>query len=138
MTPEQISMVQHSFGTIALNKEAVAEMFYSRLFALDPALRPLFTGDMQAQGRKLMAALAVAVSHLRNPDVLLVPLREMGARHRGYGVDDRHYDTVATALIQTLEQGLGDSFTQEMRGAWVAAYSLVASVMKQAPARVAA
>lgn len=138
MTPEQISMVQATFGKVAANKDAAAALFYARLFELDPSLKPMFKGDLKSQGQKLMGALAIAVGHLRNPEVLLAPLRDMGARHRGYGVEDHHYDTVASALIWTLEQGLGADFTAEVKHAWVETYILVAGVMKQNPARAVA
>jgi hypothetical protein len=45
--------------------ETVAELFYGRLFELDPTLRSMFRGDMREQGRKLMQMLAVAVPHMR-------------------------------------------------------------------------
>lgn len=138
MTPEQIALVQQSFGKVALIKEQAAGLFYNRLFEIDPALKPLFKGDIAEQGKKLMASLALAVGHLRNPEVLVGPLRDMGARHAGYGVKDSHYDTVASALLWTLEKGLGDDFTPEVKDAWVATYTLVADVMKQGAAKIAA
>jgi hemoglobin-like flavoprotein len=59
-------------------------------------------------------------------------------RHAGYGVKDEHYDTVAEALLWTLEQGLGSDFTTEARDAWVAVYTVLASTMKDAAATTAA
>jgi hemoglobin-like flavoprotein len=47
-------------------------------------------------------------------------------------VTDAHYATVATALVWTLEQGLGADFTPQVREAWVAAYELMADTMMQA------
>jgi hemoglobin-like flavoprotein len=55
MTEQQKDLIRSSFAAIAPNVGAVAARFYARLFELDPNLRPLFQGDMQAQGRKLMA-----------------------------------------------------------------------------------
>lgn len=138
MTPHQIDLVQSSFAKVAPNANAVAALFYSRLFEIDPDLRPLFKGDMAAQGAKLMAALAVAVNSLRKPEAVIPALRAMGARHREYGVTDAHYGTVATALVWTLEQGLGADFTEETRAAWVETYTLVATTMMDAPVARAA
>ena len=42
-----------------------------------------------------------------------------------------------SALIWTLEQGLGPDFTPEVREAWTATYALVAGSMKRAAAEVA-
>ena len=51
-----------------------------------------------------------------------------------YGVLDRHYDTVGSALIWTLEKGLGSAFTAEVRLAWTTLYGLLASTMARAAA----
>jgi hemoglobin-like flavoprotein len=53
-------------------------------------------------------------------------------------VRDQHYDTVATALLWTLEQGLGSDFTPEVKDAWTAAYTVLAGTMKHAAATAAA
>ena len=44
---------------------------------------------------------------LDRPATLLPVLHELGARHVGYGLGPGHYDTVATALLDTLAVGLG-------------------------------
>ncbi len=87
---------------------------------------------MTQQGQKLMTMLGVAVANLTKPDVVLPALKQLGARHAGYGVREAHYVTVGAALLWTLERGLGDSFTNELRQAWTAVYTLVADAMKTA------
>jgi hemoglobin-like flavoprotein len=108
-----------------------AEFFYGRLFALDPALRPLFPGDLREQGRKLMATIAAAVDSLAQLESLAPTVRALGRRHAGYAVEERHYATVGAALIWTFERVLGAGFTEEMARAWSAAYDLLADLMKQ-------
>ena len=132
MTPAQITVVKESFAKVVPIKETAAELFYNRLFELDPSLERLFHTDMKEQGRKLMATLAVAVGGLDNLDAIIPVVRDLGSRHVGYGVEVAHYDTVGTALIWTLEQGLGDDFTDQTKEAWVAAYGLLTSVMIEA------
>ena len=113
--------------------EAAEALFYARLFELDPALRPLFTTDIQEQGRKLMQMIAVAVRGLDNLDTLVPAVRALGKRHAGYGVQDQHYETVAAALLWTLERGLGEQFTLEVRDAWATVYGLLAATMQDDP-----
>lgn len=138
MTPDQIQMVQTSFTAVARIAEPAAALFYDRLFALDPALRPLFAqSDMAAQGRKLMAAIGQVVGALRTPERVLPALQVMGARHAGYGVKEAHYATVGAALLWTLEQGLGEAFTPAMRDAWAEAYGIVSGAMMAAAAEAA-
>jgi hemoglobin-like flavoprotein len=135
MTPRQIALVRENFAAVKPIADTAAALFYDRLFALDPALRALFKSDMRAQGAKLMQMIGVAVAGLHAPEALVPTLEELGRRHRGYGVEDRHYATVGEALIWTLEEGLGAAFTAEARAAWLAAYMLLAGVMQAGAAR---
>lgn len=130
MTNEEILLVQRSWNQVLPLKEKVAELFYRRLFDLDPPLRRLFTGDLEDQGAKLMQMITIAVSSLNRLEVLLPAVRELGRRHGTYGVRDEHYDTVATALLWTLEQGLGDEFTAEVKAAWIKTYGVLSRVMR--------
>jgi hemoglobin-like flavoprotein len=134
MTPEQQTLVGGSFAKVAPIAAQAAAMFYDRLFALDPALRPLFKGDMTEQGQKLMAMIGTAVANLHRLGDIVPAVRDLGKRHGGYGVKDADYDTVAGALLWTLEQGLGADFTPATRDAWVACYGVLAREMKTAAA----
>jgi hemoglobin-like flavoprotein len=130
MTPEQQTLVRDSFARIAPIAADAAAMFYHRLFLLDPSLRPLFTGDMTEQGRKLMAMIGAAVANLHRLDAIVPAVRDLGRRHVGYGVQSAHYDTVAGALLWTLEIGLGADFTPETREAWITCYGVLAGEMQ--------
>lgn len=138
ITPTQKRLVQDSFGLVVPIAPTAAALFYQRLFEIDPALRPMFKGDIGEQGKKLMQALALAVKSLDRPEALMPVLQDLGRRHARYGVTDAHYDTVGAALIWTLEKGLGERFTADVRGAWVAVYQVVATTMKVAATEVAA
>ena len=130
MTPAEINLVHDTFRQIARITDQAAALVYARLFELDPSLRPMFRGDMTAQGRELMHVLALAVSSLQNIDAFLPAVRTLGVKHTGYGVREEHYATVGTALVWTLEKGLGPGFTPEVRAAWVKTYTLLADTMK--------
>jgi hemoglobin-like flavoprotein len=132
MTPQQIKLVQESWRLVMPISGQVAEMFYARLFERYPETRNLFSQDMTEQGRKLMVMLNTAVMSLENLAPLLPAIEESGRRHAGYGVMEADYDKVADALIWTLEQGLQDKFTQEVRAAWIETYTALAEVMKRA------
>lgn len=132
MTPQQISLIQASWASVVPIQDTAAGLFYQRLFTLDPAVRPMFKGDMQEQGRKLMKMLGTIVNSLTRLDELVPVAQDMAKRHVGYGVQPAHYDTVGAALLWTLEQGLGSAFTDDTRDAWATAYGTLASVMKEA------
>jgi hemoglobin-like flavoprotein len=132
MSPIAIAHVQDSFRKIVPIADQAAAIFYARLFELDPELRPLFTGDMAEQGRKLMTMLATAVGSLKRLDQLVPVIQALGARHAGYGVSEEHYATVGAALLWTLEKGLGPEFTPAVREAWTNTYALLANTMIEA------
>jgi hemoglobin-like flavoprotein len=138
MNTKQIDLVQTSFAQVLPIADDAAALFYNRLFELDPALRPMFRGDMREQGRKLMAMIGAVVSGLKTLDRIVPGVRALGARHAAYGVRDEHYDVVGAALLWTLATGLGEAFTDEVRDAWAVAYTILSTTMKDAAAEVAA
>ena len=137
MTSEQIALVQSSFEKIRPIASVAGAMFYSRLFQLDESLKHLFKGDKTEQQRKLMATLEIMAKGLSVQEVILPTLRELGKRYAGYGVEPQHYATVGSALLWTLEKGLGEDFTPAVKEAWTEAYGLIASVMQEAAAEAA-
>jgi hemoglobin-like flavoprotein len=132
MTPQQITLIQNSWTEVLPITETAAGLFYQRLFALDPSVRPMFKGDMREQGQKLMKMLGLIVNSLTRLDELVPVAQDMARRHVGYGVQPAHYDTVGAALLWTLEQGLGSKFSDEVKTAWASAYDTLSSVMKDA------
>ena len=135
MTPEQKHLVQTSFEKIAPLADLAGELFYARLFKLDPSLRSLFKGDIKEQAKKLMRMIATAVNGLDRMGELLPAVADLGRRHGAYGVKDKDYDTVGSALLWTLEQGLKDDFTPQVKAAWAEVYGVLADVMKHAAAQ---
>ena len=132
MTNEDILLVQRSWEKVLPIKEVAARLFYQRLFELDPAVRRLFTGAIEQQGAKLMQMITTAVGSLHRLDALLPAVRQLGMRHGAYGVRDEDYDTVATALLWTLEQGLREEFTPAVKAAWIKTYGVLAHGMRSA------
>ena len=130
MTNEQIKLVQDSFRKVSPISETAAQLFYARLFELDPDLELLFKGNLTEQGRKLMQMLGLAVSSLDRLEQLLPVVRSLGTRHVDYGVRDKDYDTVGRALLWTLRKGLGEAFTPDVEAAWSNVYATLASEMQ--------
>ena len=135
VTKEQMTLVQDSFAAIAPIADDAAALFYRRLFELDPSLKAMFRGDMTEQRKKLMHMLTAAMKGLSRLEQLVPVLEDLGRRHVGYGVEDKHYDTVGEALLWTLAKGLGPAFTPETKEAWVTVYGLLATTMKSAAAK---
>ena len=138
VSPRQIELVQSTWKLVEPIAEQAATLFYNKLFELDPNLKPLFHTEMGEQGKKLMQMMATAVKGLDNLDAIIPAVQQLGKRHVGYGVETHHYDTVAIALLWTLEQGLGEAFTDDVAQAWSAVYNVLSNTMKNAAAETAA
>lgn len=142
MDATTIKLVQESFAKVVPIKDAAAEIFYADLFETAPQVKPYFANsDMKEQGSKLMATLGVVVNGLKDLDKIVPVAQELAVKHVDYGVKAADYDAVGASLIRTLEKGLGDGFTPDVKEAWLAAYTTLAGVMKDAaygPANTAA
>jgi hemoglobin-like flavoprotein len=132
MTPRQVELVQTTWEKCVPIADQAAVLFYGKLFELNPSLKPMFKSDIKEQGKKLMQMITAAVRGLNDLGRLVPVVQDLGRRHVGYGVKDQHYDTVGTALLWTLEKGLGEAFTAEVKEAWTAVYTLLATTMKEA------
>jgi len=137
MIPQRRQLVAESWKSLAPNGALVGTIFYRRLFEIDPSLRPMFAAvTMDDQIHKLVTMLDLAVHWLDVPDRLVPVLKKLGERHSTYGVRDDHFGKVGAALIGTLEEGLGDKFTPELRSAWTEAFLLISSLMRRGAAKI--
>ena len=129
LTDQQIQLVTDSWQKVVPISETAADLFYTRLFELDPSLQSLFSGDMKIQGERLMNMINIAVNALNRLEDVVPAIQAMGRRHKDYRVEPAHYDTVAQALLWTLGQGLGPAFTPEVKDAWTQVYGILANTM---------
>ena len=129
MTPDQVSLVQDSFAKVAPISEQAAVIFHDRLFEVAPAVKAMFPADLTEQRKKLMGTLAVVVNGLGNLESELPAASALAKRHVGYGAKPEHYPVVGSALLWTLEKGLGEAFTPDVAAAWTAAYGTLSGYM---------
>jgi len=134
MNRTQKELVQKTWIMVEPIAGTAAEIFYDRLFEQEPAFKAMFKSDMNKQGKMLIKTIDLAVKALDDVDQLIPVLKNLGARHVAYGVKDSDYDEVCTALLWTLEKGLGEAFTDEVKNAWTEVYDVLASVMKEGAA----
>jgi hemoglobin-like flavoprotein len=136
LSPDDVMLVRASFTRVAPIKQQAADLFYGRLFEVAPELRRLFPADLHAQKHKLMAMIATAVGALHDLDALVPKVKALGMRHVTYGATPAHYEVVGGVLLWTLERGLGDAFTPEVRAAWTKVYGVLAATMQAGAAEM--
>jgi hemoglobin-like flavoprotein len=132
MTPNQIKLVQTSFAQVAPIAATAADLFYGRLFEIAPQVRAMFPDDLGEQKKKLMTMLGTAVAGLNHLETLVPAVQALGRRHAGYGVKAQHYASVGSALLWTLEKGLGEAFTPAVKDAWATTYIVLSTTMMNA------
>lgn len=134
--------IVNSFRLVVPIAETAADLFYKRLFELRSEYRDLFPPEMDKQKRKLVTMLAFIVKSLdfkdnqwrervdEQQDLFYVMLA-LGRRHTElYRVPAESYGVVGEALLWTLEKGLGDAFTSEVKTAWTEVYQSIAVTMQ--------
>lgn len=135
-------VIKDSWRLVVPIGETAADLFYRRLFELQPSYKKYFTGDLASQKRKLLAMLAFIVKSLDWPesawrddvaeeDDLFLVVLALGRRHSDlYRIPDESYATVGEALLWTLDYGLGKKFDAAAKEAWTKVYTLVSTTMK--------
>lgn len=129
----QTDLLAHSFSEVAAQGEAFAAAFYERLFALAPESRTLFAGTtMDQQEKQLLAALALVIEHLREPETLALVLKHLRQQHLAYQVTADGFEMGGETLLETLRLFLGDQWTPELQDVWTEAYGTLVMVTLEA------
>jgi hemoglobin-like flavoprotein len=118
LSAEQKRLIRLSFLRVEPALDLVAQLFFLKLFRLDPSLRKKFSGPVEIQARKFAAGAKLAMISLGHEDGLAPTLKLLGARHRQLGIRARHYRTMSRALVWTLERSLDKSFDRDTKDAW--------------------
>jgi hemoglobin-like flavoprotein len=129
-TTLDLEALETSFDLVAPRGDDLVDIFYARLFATAPSVKPLFAGtDLQRQKAMLLATLVLLRKSLRNLDAIVPKLRDLGARHVHYGAEPAHYPVVGDVLIRSMSEVAGDAWRPEYERAWGEAFAIVAGAM---------
>ncbi len=129
LSVKQKQLIRKSFSRIEPALDLVAQLFFLKLFRLDPALRETFSGPVDVQARKFAAGAKLAMISLGSEDGLAPTLKLLGARHRQMGIRKRHYRTMSRALVWTLERSLVKAFDRDTKDAWNAMLARFTTMM---------
>ncbi len=134
MTKNNVELVQGSWAIVAtMDMETVGGLFYDRLFELMPEVKPMFSrSPIPEQSKKLLTMLAYVIARLNKPEQIMDEVGKLARRHTTYGVNDAHYSAVGTALLWTLEKGLGARWNDALKFAWLEIYLTLAEAMMTA------
>ena len=125
-----LEALETSFDLIAPRGDELMDVFYSRLFAAAPAVKPLFANtDLQRQKSMLLGVLVLLRKSLRDLGAIVPKLHDLGARHVGYGARPEYYPVVGEVLIASMAEIAGPAWTPEYERAWSEAFAIVSGAM---------
>lgn len=122
--------LQASLHLMLHDEIAFAKLFYDKVFQIAPQARRLFKSNMTDQGRLLTHMLGGIVYSLSRPEHLTTGLKKLGQSHVKYGVKAAHYPIVKKAMMDTIDETLGDLKTEKTLDAWSTALDFVMDAMQ--------
>lgn len=149
---ESIDSVQASWVLVEkLGVETVAEILYKHLFNVAPQTKSLFPLSVRVRYRdwscsedelefdpvgspglkrlfaKVIESVGTAVVGLQDIKALVPHLTALGMRHINYNMKDEYFAFGGQALMLTLQDGLGDNFTPDVKLAWGMVYDFISA-----------
>lgn len=108
--------------------------FYTRWFSIDISVRDLFPPDLDEQRRRFAHAVSWVLGELvaQRSQEPVAFLAQLGRDHRKYGVLQRHYDPMQTALLAAFRSHLAACWDDRLAEAARDAVELMIGVMRGA------
>ena len=130
MTKDQILLIKKTWSIFReIDPVLIGDVFYSKLFFDMPQLENLFHTPKEDQSKKLVNMLSIIIGRLDNLEALTEEIKHLAIRHVQYGVKEQHYKAVGTALLWTLQQGLGRDWNEDVRKAWSVCFQILSDTM---------
>ncbi|HTG66855.1 MAG TPA: NO-inducible flavohemoprotein [Flavobacterium sp.] len=133
MNSEQKQLIKATIPVLKSSGEILTDYFYKRMFKHNPELKEVFNMGNQANGKQkhaLAGAVLAYAENIDNPSVLINVLKGIGNKHVSLNIQPEDYAIVGTHLIASIKEVLGELATEELLGAWTAAYNQLAEIMK--------
>ena len=136
MSSRDTLIIKNSWSYVITQPDIAGELFYQKLFELNPSLESMFHVDLEQQAKKLIDMITYMVMNLQTMVDIQADIEALAIRHVHYGTEPRHYQTVGKALIWVLENCLGEVWNEETSKAWTDLYTLWANAMIEASKNV--
>lgn len=135
VSENSVDLIEKSYSLLAPRGKSIVARFYDELFSKYPDSRKLFENvSPKAQQDKLLAALQLVISNLRNPGNLHQSLQQLGIRHKNYGANKDLYKAVCSTLLSVLKEESGDQWSDDVHQVWDEALNNISKIMLQAAA----
>ncbi len=129
LSEDEIDLVRASYSRVSHDLQRAGDVFYAKLFEIDPSAEALFVADIDKQAGKLMSTLGLVVSQLQNWQAMEPILEDLAMRHLAYGVKAEQYVAVGQALHAMFDELLDREYCPRTRSAWDHAYRALSDKM---------
>jgi hemoglobin-like flavoprotein len=130
MNDEQIQVVEKDFRAISGRGDAFISRFYEIFFAAYPKAEELFSQtEWPVQTRKMLLTIMMVVDNLRDAAHIKKMLHEANIVHQKYTLQAHDFGALTDAMVKTLAEFVGDSWSSENETAWQAAFQKITAIM---------
>ncbi len=129
MHPNAVKLVQESWTQVEKAGPAAAALFHCNLLHSRPWLVAPYSGYVDERDGMVMRTFGSAVMGMHTLNTHAPLLLQIGRVNMACGVQPHHYPYFEVALIQTLGQILGDTFTESLKQAWIAVFGTMTRLM---------
>lgn len=118
-----------SLARLLAQPDCFGRALRAHLFSLAPELRPMFGEDVATHGLRLLHAFHALMGCRSDAPRFDALCAELAARHRGYGLNEAHFDLIGTALLSCLRELLDEDFDEATQNAWAGLYGEIAETL---------
>jgi hemoglobin-like flavoprotein len=139
-------LVLESWAIVEKDLDNNAIKFFMKVFDIAPATLQLFSfrsepdlaksAVLKAHASTVMRTVGQAVAGLSDVKTLIPVLQGLGEVHSKYGVQPEHLPIMGQALLLTLEETFGDTWSEDIKDAWEQAYDKIQGIIQASMVRL--
>jgi hypothetical protein len=125
MDPGVLQRARSSVARLIQQQEVFAQQLQYDLATLIPALPSLLTGYGRPFCQRMVRAVLWVVTTGEPPHIVAANLRRIGAVNRLEGFPEAKYPSVARALVRTMRDLSGESWSTATGSAWISCFQWI-------------
>ncbi|CAK8572984.1 unnamed protein product [Lathyrus sativus] len=143
-TGRQEALVTSSWEIFNLNLPLYSVLFYTFILEKEPAAKNMFSflkdaseipqnnSSLNAHAEKVFGMVRDAAVQLHTTGEIVLEDVTLGVVHTQKRVVNSHFVVVKEALLKTMNEAVGDNWSEELSNAWEFAYDELAEAIKKA------
>jgi hemoglobin-like flavoprotein len=108
----------------------LCDIFYKKLFDLDPKIKLILSDNDIVLRRKFFNMFSTFKS-VKYIDKISEIILQMGARHKSYGINEKHIELMKKPLFDSLHEVLGDEKFNYYKAGWEIGYQEIENLFKE-------